>query len=222
MDIEKTKALLTYLQTYITDNKREKIDKVLAQRTRHVTVVLEDLFQQHNTSAVVRTVEALGIQDIHVVESRNAFSINNSIARGSAKWLTMHRYSKIIPCMQELKEQGYRLIATTPHARAKNLADLSLDGKCALIFGTELKGITQEVIDHADEFVMIPMFGFTESYNVSVSVGLSLYDVISRLHASNIAWQLQEHERLDLTLRWIRKIIPHAHALEQLFDNKKY
>jgi tRNA (guanosine-2'-O-)-methyltransferase len=218
MDIQKTKALIAYLETYITDNKREKIDRVLTNRTKHVTIVLEDLFQQHNMSAVARTAEILGIQDIHIVESRNAYAINKSIARGSANWLDMHRYKDVVTCMKQLKEDGYRIVATTPHARANTLPDLSLDHKLAFIFGTELKGITQPVIDHADEFVMIPMYGFTESYNVSVSVGLCLYDALTRLHHSSIPWQLSESDYLEVRLRWLRKLLPYHHKLEQIFD----
>jgi tRNA (guanosine-2'-O-)-methyltransferase len=207
-------ALIDQLLAYVTENKQEKMREVLAHRTRYITVVLEDLFQPHNASAALRTCDIFGVQDVHVVESQYKFRPNSAIAMGAAKWVDVHTHKSIIDSIAQLKKQGYRIVATTPHHQSYSLPELPLDQKTALIFGSEQTGLSQEALDAADMYVKIPMFGFVESFNVSVSVALCLYDITQRLHASS-AWQLSEEEKNDIMLAWIRKISPTAAALEK-------
>ncbi len=214
--------LINYLAEFITQNKRDKIDQVITNRTRHVTVVLEDIYQPHNASAVIRSYEALGAQNIHVIEKKNKFKMVENIALGAAKWIDIMRYQDITSCIKSLKDNGYRIIATTPHPPEKNaklytLDDLPVESKMALMFGTEETGLSKQAIDLADEFMYIPMYGFTESFNISVSVALAVHYIITKLQQSKINWQLDKQEQLDLKLEFYKRAIKAGPQLAQKF-----
>lgn len=217
MDIQTKKELIAYLLPHITEHKKKLMDDVIQHRTRHVTVVLEDIFQQHNASAVVRSVECFGVQDLHVVQDKFNFSVTAGVAMGSSKWVSMHRYTSSQAAYQTLKNQGYRIVATTPHTNACDLDNLPLDGKLALVFGTENVGLSEWALQNADEYVKIPMFGFTESFNVSVSAALCVYQITSSLRKSSIHWQLSEEERADVYLSWLRRTVRGAAEFERKF-----
>lgn len=220
-----TKELITYLSQFISETRRGKFDTVLDYRTRHITIALEDLYQPHNASAVLRSCDIFGIQDIHIIENKNAYTVNKDIALGAPKWLNLHRYRKeennSLDCIQKLKAQGYRIVATTPHEKDCNLEELSIDKPLALFFGTELTGISDTVREHADEFVKIPMYGFTESFNISVSAALCLHTLKEKLHKSKANWHLNEEERDELLLRWLRNSIPKVELIEKDYIAKK-
>ncbi len=216
-----TKELITYLTQFVSETRRAKFDEVLKYRTRHITIALEDLYQPHNASAVLRSCDIFGIQDIHIIENKNAYTVNKDIAMGSPKWLNIHKYRKeennTLACIKKLKEKGYRIVATTPHKNDCTIEELPVDKPLALIFGTELTGISDTVREHADEYVMIPMFGFTESFNISVSAALCLHTLTSKLHKSSADWHLSETEKDELTLHWLRKSIPRVELIEKDF-----
>jgi tRNA (guanosine-2'-O-)-methyltransferase len=220
-----TKDLIDYLSQFISETRRAKFDQVLEYRTRHITLALEDLYQPHNASAVLRSCDIFGIQDIHIIENKNAYTVNKDIALGSPKWLTLHKYRKAenntLECIKQLKEKGYRIVATTPHKNGYNIEDLPVDKPLALMFGTELTGISDTVREQADEYVQIPMFGFTESFNISVSAALCLHTLISKLHKSNAEWHLSDEEKEELTLRWLRKSIPRVELIEKDYFEKR-
>lgn len=220
-----TKELITYLSQFVSETRRAKFDTVLDYRTRHITIALEDLYQPHNASAVLRSSDIFGIQDIHIIENKNAYTVNKDIALGAPKWLNLHRYRKAennsLDCIQKLKAQGYRIVATTPHEKDCNLEDLSVDKPLALFFGTELTGISETVKEHADEFVKIPMYGFTESFNISVSAALCLHTLKEKLHKSTANWHLNGLEKEELLLRWLRNSIPKVELIEKDYLNKK-
>ncbi len=213
------KELITYLSQFISETRRSKFDTVLDYRTRHITIALEDLYQPHNASAVLRSCDIFGIQDIHIIENKNAYTVNKDIALGAPKWLNLHRYRKAennsFDCIKKLKTQGYRIVATTPHEEDCNLEDLPVDKPLALFFGTELTGISDTVREHADEFVKIPMYGFTESFNISVSAALCLHTLKENLHKSTINWHLSSIEKEELLLRWLRNSIPKVELIEK-------
>jgi len=208
-------ALIEQLLQYVTENKRDKMDAVLENRTRYITVVLEDLFQEHNASAALRTCDIFGVQDVHVVQAKYQFKALDTISMGASKWVDVQSYTSITDSITALKAQGYRIVATTPHRQSYSLPELPLDQKTALIFGSEQTGLSQEALAQADMFVKIPMFGFVESFNVSVSVALCLYDVINRLHTSEYAWRLSQEEKQDILLAWIKKISKTAELVEK-------
>lgn len=216
MNNERKKTLISYFDQYITANKKEKITTVLEDRTRYVTVILEDIFQSHNASAIMRSCEIFGLQDIHVIEKAHQFKPMNGVAMGAGKWINTYSYPNVQESITTLKEQGYTIVATTVRPDAYQLHELPLDSKIALVFGTENVGLTKEAEALADYAVTIPMYGFTQSFNVSVSVALCLYDIMQRLRASSLDWHLSEQEKLDLTLAWYRALVRGAATHEKL------
>ena len=220
MEIQKS---IEYLKQFVSEERYNRIQSIVKQRTRHFTIVVENLFQSHNMSAILRTAECLGIQDIHIIEHNFEYEISKQVALGSQKWLSIYRYNDLknnaISCLNALKEKGYKIVATMPSENNHLLDDISIDAKTAFLFGTELNGLTQEAVNLADEFVKIPMYGFTESYNVSVSVALTMMNVNERLRKSLIDWSLSQEERLDLELDWLKKSIKDADRILQKFYN---
>jgi len=221
MDQETKKEVFTFLSTYLTDQRKQLFDQVIQYRTRHITVVLEDIYQPHNASAVLRSADLTGIQDIHIIENRNQYEVNPEVAMGSSKWLNLIKYNEsnenTLKAYESLRKQGYRIVATTPHTNDKNLDEISIDNKMALVFGTELKGLSETAIQNADEYLRIPMYGFTESYNISVSAALTLYTLTEKMRKSDIPWQLSEEEKLDILLEWTRRSIKRSDLIEKEF-----
>ncbi len=221
MDRKTKEEVLAFLSTYLTDNRKQLFSQVIQHRTRHITVVLEDIYQPHNASAVLRSADLTGIQDIHIIENRNQYEVNPEVAMGSSKWLNLIKYNdseeNTLKAYDTLRKQGYRIIATTPHTEDKNLDEIPLDGKMALVFGTELKGLSETAIQNADEYLRIPMYGFTESYNISVSAALTLFTLTEKLRKSEISWQLSEEEKLDILLEWTRRSIKRSELIEKEF-----
>lgn len=208
---------------YITDHKKTLIEEVLRHRTRFITVVLEDIYQPHNASATVRTCDCFGVQDLYIIENRNAYEVNPDVVLGASKWVNIVRYNQeqnntnTERCYKVLKERKYRLVATSPRLDCPSIHELDLEEKTALIFGTELTGLSEYAMDHADQWVRIPMYGFTESFNISVSVAICLSVVMEKLFSSNMDWKLSEPEKEEIRLSWYKKIVRRWEALEKEF-----
>lgn len=214
-------ALFEYLQTYLTDRRKQLFKKVLAERTRHFTVVTEDVYQLHNTSAVMRSCEVFGIQDLHVVEEIEGKRVDKEIAMGAQKWVSLYRYNTIAQCMEKLKREGYQLIATTPHHDSMMLQDFDISRKTALFFGKEDVGLSNTVLENADGFLKIPMYGFTESLNISVSAAIILQDVVTRMRRINIDWRLSDEEIRQLEMDWTQRSIKSVkEIIEHYYNNK--
>lgn len=215
------KALLDFLYQFITDERKKRFDNVLANRTRYLTIVLEDIFQSHNASAVLRSCDLTGVQNIHIVENRNVYDINPDIVVGSTKWLDLHKYNEedfnTPAVFDKLHAEGYKIVATCPHRNDFTPETLPLDKPIALVFGTEKIGLSDYAISHADMHVQIPMFGFTESYNISVSAALLMYSLTARLRSSDVDWRLSEDERETLRLDWTRKTLTRVRLYERKF-----
>lgn len=208
---------LRYLEGFITESRKEGFLRVLSQRTKHFTVVCEDVYQLHNTSAVMRSCEVFGIQELHVVEQKYGKAIDKEIALGAEKWVDIHRFDNNQDCITHLKERGYQIIATTPHENDCMLEDFDISKPSALFFGTERHGLSEEVLAQADGFVKIPMVGFTESLNISVSAAIILQNVSTRLRHSDIQWQLTEAELLEKRIDWARKSIKDIDFITQKY-----
>lgn len=217
-------AITEYLSDFISENKKDRMEEVLGQRTRHLTVVLEDIFKPHNASAVLRTCECFGIQDVHIVEQRNSYDVNPYVTRGSAKWLTIHKYDhpnhhNIETCFEQLRKNKYQIVATSPIG-TQTIKDIPIDRKTALVFGTEETGISQYIEDNADNLVQIPMYGFTESFNISVSAAILLETFVERLKMSDTKWELTNTEKNALKFEWYKGCIKHSEALINVFEQK--
>ncbi|MCH2234138.1 MAG: RNA methyltransferase [Crocinitomicaceae bacterium] len=220
--MSKDKELLDFLLNHITEERAELFEQVAAQRTKYLTVALEDLFQPHNASAVMRSCDCFGVQDLHIIENRNTFAPNKEIAMGSSKWLNLHRHNtkdadNTTGCINALKAQGYKVVATTPHTDDCTLEELDISQPIALLFGTEKSGLTENALSQADEYVRIPMYGFTESFNISVSAALSLFSVTERIRKSDVNWQLSEAEQISLKIEWAKRTLKSAKELEKRF-----
>lgn len=221
-DFRYEKALTEHLSQYITINRRTLIDQVLNARTRFLTVVLEDIYQSHNASAVVRSCECMGLQDLHIIESNSSYGVNKKVLKGSNKWITMRRYKEkkinnISTCYEVLRKEGYKILAMDPAKDGVSLSDLSLDGKLALVMGNELDGLSEYAVENADAKVRVPMFGFTESMNVSVTAAVSMNMLMTRIRATDLPWRLSEEEKDILRLEWYRKCVRRSEILEKEF-----
>lgn len=233
-----TEELITHMSGFVTENRLELFHRILSDRTRYITVVLEDIYQSHNASAVMRTCDCTGIQDIHIVEESNDHEVNPDVSLGSNKWLTIQYYGEgeesrqelhnrkpdqaggeqITRAIRGLKEKGYRIVATSPHKAGITPETFDLEkGKVALLFGTELNGLSDQALDLADEFIQIPMVGFTESYNISVSAAVILTRLRSRLTESSLNWRIGEEEKGPILLDWLRNTIRMAEQIENKF-----
>ncbi len=222
MDINQ--KVLAEFYTIISPSKREMYDRIAKDRTKHVTVVLENIYQEHNASAVLRTCDCFGIQELHAIEKDNQYKIQRDIALGAGRWVDLYNYDQgenpTIDCIQKLKAKGYKIVATTPHTNDVTINDLDLSTPFALVFGTERRGISDEIKEMADEFVKIPMYGFTESFNISVSAAIALNVIRERLEKSSIEWKLSEEEQTLLKIKWCRKILRGGQEIENEFRKR--
>ena len=209
--------LLDYLQSYLTPRRQELFKKVLSQRTNHFTVATEDVYQLHNTSAVIRSCDVFGVQNVHIIEEQNAKKIDREIAMGAQKWVTINRYHSVQDSIKSLKEKGYQIVATSPHIESHNLRDFDVTKPSAIFFGTEKDGLSEEVLNQADSYIKIPMVGFTESLNISVSGAICMYEISKRLKSSDINWQLSNQEKTDLLIEWAKKVVKRSEAIENEF-----
>jgi tRNA (guanosine-2'-O-)-methyltransferase len=221
------KEVIQYLSGFITPERLKLFEKVLEQRTSYLTVVLEDIFQPQNANAVLRTCDCFGIQHVHIIENRNEFRVYREVAMGASKWLSLHKYNQkeqnSIEAIKRLKQSGYRIIATSPHLNDHLLPDFDLSkGKAAIVFGSELPGISETIMNEADDFLKIPMYGFTESFNISVSAAIVLYQLAQKLREQpEIGWKLSEQEKDDIKLAWLRSTVKHSGLLEKQFFKEK-
>ncbi len=215
--------LCAYLASFLTEHKKELLPRVLLNRTRHLTVVLEDLYQTHNASACLRSCDCFGIQDVHVIENSNEFRAHRDIARGAPQWLTLHRYAdhddNTLTCLQGLRESGFRILMTSPHEPDCELETYDISQPTAVVFGNEKSGASQTVRDMADHVMQIPMFGFAESFNISVALAVCLHHLTWKLRQLDIDWQLTPEERVPLLREWVRTAnSKHLSSLTQRFD----
>ena len=216
-------TLYESVSEFISDERRALFERLAPLRTRHIAVVLEDIYQSHNAAAVLRSCDCFGVQDVHVVERNNHFSPAGDVAVGSSKWVDYFRHQSIADAYEHLHAKGYRIVATLPHENDQMITDLDISQPTALVFGTELTGLTDEAISAADAYVKIPMYGFTESFNISVCAALSLFCLTERMRASDsIRWQLNDEDLLDLKLHWAMQTIRDGeHVMEHLIANIK-
>jgi len=218
--------LVKYLKKFVVDNRRELFDTKIQERTQHLTVVLENVFQGRNISASIRSADCFGIQDVYIIENDNIFNDDSEVSMGAEKWITIKRFNQIehntINAIKNLKSKGYQIIATTPHENKYDLYDLDISkNKIALFFGSELNGCSKETLDLADKRIKIPMYGFTESYNISVSVSLCLQHLTYKMRQSNIDWKLSKNQQDKVMLQWLRNTIKSSEELEKEFFRRQ-
>jgi tRNA (guanosine-2'-O-)-methyltransferase len=216
-EILKTESYLAFLEGFLTENRKERFVNVLSQRTQHFTVAIEDVFQLHNTSAVMRSCEVFGVQDLHVVQEKFGKTVYSEIAMGAQKWVDIHSYDSNQNCISALRKKGYQIIATSPHTNSYTIDNFDISKKSAFFFGTERDGLSAEVMEQADGFLTIPMVGFTESLNISVAAAIILQQLTQRLRLSFIDWKLSDKEIFLKRIDWCKKTIKDIDRIEQRF-----
>jgi len=211
MEIELKNSLVQLLEEYVTPNKIELIDKVLAERTRYLTVVMEDFYHSQNASAVMRTCDCFGVQDVYITQRLHDYNVNPNVVRGASKWLSLNMFEReeqsTEKCFNSLKSKNYRLVGTTPDRDSASIKELNINQPIAFVFGTEKQGMSNYAKEHVDELVHVPMYGFTESFNVSVSAALILNELVDRIKRESVDWALSAEEKLDLKFEWYQHIV---------------
>lgn len=215
-------SLTAYLETFVTENRKELFKEILENRTRHFTVAVENVYQPHNAAAVVRSCDIFGVQDISIIEKSYRFYASNQVAKGAQKWLDFAMYNRqgqnnTINCINDLKSKGYQIIATTPHNDSCLLSDFDIQQKSAFFFGVEKEGLSKDVMENADGFLKIPMVGFTESLNISVAAAIILQSLTERLRVSDVSWQLSQKEKDEKYLEWLEKSIKSIDKIKERY-----
>ena len=217
-----THDLVGHLKEFLVDKRRNLFEAKIKDRTQHLTIVLENIFQGRNISASIRSADCFGIQDVHIIENDNIFNDDSEVSMGAEKWITTKRYNQhkhnSIEAIKKLKAKGYQIIATTPHNADCDLYDLDITNKkTALFFGSEVRGCSKKTLSLADKRIKIPMYGFTESYNISVSVSLCLQHLTYKMRQSNINWQLPIDQQDKVMLQWLKNSIKSAAEIEEKY-----
>jgi tRNA (guanosine-2'-O-)-methyltransferase len=218
----KSELLAQHFQQYLTENRQQAIERVLSQRTRHIAMVLENVLQPHNMSAVVRTCECYGVQNLYIIDDNNHFETNKRVLKGSNKWIDIVRYKakdvpNTKPCLADLKSAGYKILVTHPDVDGISIENVDVSEKLAVVMGNESDGVSQEALQLADQKVYIPMVGFTESMNISVSAAICMHALLPKLRKSLVHWQLTEEEKSIIRLQWMKKSIRRSDLIEQEF-----
>ncbi len=208
------KERIEYLAEFLTPERYKVLEETIAMRTRYMTILTENTFHPQNASALVRHCEAFGVQDIHNVETLCEFKPNINIVKGSDRWIDIIKHSSTTQAISHLKEQGYRIIATTPHDQDSTPESFdATKGKFALVFGTEKQGISDEVREAADEFLRIPMCGMVESLNVSACAAILIYMSSSKVRESDIDWKLSSDEHIETLYNWVKSSVKGAEGI---------
>jgi tRNA (guanosine-2'-O-)-methyltransferase len=214
-----SEAWLAWLLQYIGPERKAVMAEKLRLRTNALTVVLENIYQPHNASAVLRTCDCFGLQDVHVIENGYRFKSVPDISLGATRWLRVFRYPESTKeALTKIKAKGYKVWATTPHHRSVTLDQLSLSPSepVALLMGTEQTGLSEEALSMADAFVHIPMYGFTESLNISVSAAIAIHHLNAKLRQT-AGWELSPEVQQQVLIHWISGGIRNLPDLQRRF-----
>lgn len=218
------KALTQYLEGFVSERRLGRLKEVLDERTNHITLVLEDVYQTHNFSAVLRSADIFGIQTTNFIENRNKYKISEDVSMGSTQWLTLNRYqhheNNTKACLTDLKAKGYKIVATSLHKNSVSLQELDVSKPIAIVFGTELTGISTDVEEMADEFVKLPMYGFTESFNISVCAALCMYELSNKIRKDVPNFELNASEKEDTYIEWLKASVKKHDLIIKEFDAK--
>ena len=205
ISLEECRERVEYLSEFLLESRVETLNRALDMRTEYITVMTENMFHAQNASAIVRHCEAFGVQNIHTVEELCPFLPTLNIALGTDKWIDINRHATTADAVKVLREQGYRIIATTPHHKSCTPETFDVKrGKFALVFGTEKTGVSAEILAEADEYLQIPMCGMVDSLNVSASAAILIYMLSQRMRLECEDWRLSEEKRIRILYDWYR------------------
>ena len=211
------KDLFQYLRGFVSSERLLRFEQILALRTRHLCVAVEDVYHLHNTSAILRSCDSFGIQDVHVLEHRFNDRLDTQIAMGADKWLSVYKHESTTDCIAHLKARGYKIVATVPDDNVQSFHQMKFNHKSVLFFGTEKSGLSDDVLKQSDEFITIPTFGFTKSLNVSVSAAIILQLLTEKLRSTELKWGLRDDEKKTLREEWVKKSIKNVDQITERF-----
>ena len=196
-------AVCVALEPLLTPERIARIDQVIDARLGSIVAAVEDTYDPHNAAATLRTCEALGLQELYVIEPGLRFSAAKGVTRGAHRWLDLHRFSDAAAAIGDLEARGFRVYATLPDPNAISIEDVDVSSPVAVVFGNEHDGVSPAVIAACHGAVTVPMFGFTESYNLSVTVGLCMSRLAARRRAHlGAPGDLDPVRRARLRARW--------------------
>lgn len=206
-----------YLKQFLTDERLSKIEHFSQESSDFVLPVMEDVYQFRNAAAIVRSVEACGFHHVVALEEENVFNPNLKVTKGAETWVKVEKMPNNLDSLKEIKNRGYKILAVSPENNATMLPDYEVNEPIALVFGTELEGVSDEILDFADETLAIPMFGFTKSFNVSVAAAICMYELKQKLMKSGIDYKLSEEKLLEMKIRWTVNSIRSGEELLERF-----
>ena len=206
-----------YLKQFLTDERLSKIEHFSKESSDFVLPVMEDVYQFRNAAAIVRSVEACGFHHVVALEEENVFNPNLKVTKGAETWVQVEKMPNNLDSLKKIKSRGYRILAVSPEKNATMLPDYEVKEPIALVFGTELEGVSDEILDFADETLAIPMFGFTKSFNVSVAAAICMYELKQKLMKSGIEYQLSDQKLLELKIRWAKNSIKSSEQILERF-----
>ena len=203
------------LAEFLTDRRKERMDRVLAHRTRAFTIVLENLYDPHNISAILRSAEAFGVQDVYIIETEDhPFRLSHAVTRGCERWLTLHRYNTVAACVEALRGAGYEVAVADHRPDTPRIDNLNFSARRAYWMGAEHAGVSEEARALADTSYLIPMNGFTESLNVSVAAAITLFTARTRWEAAGgQSGDLSETESETVRLQWMKNQLRQADTI---------
>ena len=211
---------ILFLKQFVTKKRWDNFIRIVDNRTNFVTIILEDIYHEHNISACLRSADCFGIQNVNIIEQKHSFKDNKEISMGASKWININKHKKTKSAIKKLKKEGYKIVLTSPHNSEKTIFDDSLiKNKVAILFGSEVNGCSNDATKLADEFISIPMYGFTESYNISVAVALTLQQLTNKIRKSKLNWQLCQNEKNEILEDWLKKSIKSSEMLEKKFNS---
>ena len=211
------KNLFENMKSHISDSRLEKILSVSQERTRYLSVVLSNVFYTQNISAVIRSCDCFGVQDLYIIGNSPSTHVNKHVALGTYNWVDIHRntFKPEEETLSEMKDKGYRIVVTLPEQGASSLHNFDIDrGKIALVMGNEREGVSPVVKEMADEFLYIPMAGFSQSLNISVSTAVIISELTGKIRSSNLEWRLKESELMDLQYTWMKNSVKRGDRIE--------
>ena len=195
-------VVCTTLAPMLTTERIARIDQVLAARLVSVVTVVEDTYDPHNAAATIRTTEAIGLGELHVIEPEERFSAAGGVTRGAHRWIELHRWRSAEAAIGGLRARGFRVFATLPGA-PQTIDEVDVTTPLAVAFGNEHDGLSAGAIAACDGAIGVPMFGFTESYNLSVTVALAMSRIAARRRAAiGSLGDLDDQRRRELRARW--------------------
>lgn len=202
------------LEKFLTTERLQRIDAVLRNRTRNLVLVLEDIYDPHNAAACLRSAEAMGVQEVHVVTQTYGFKPSPKVTNRADKWLDIIKHETVSGCVKHLKDRGFTVAATSFTEQSDPIHGLDFTRPVAMVFGNEHEGVSAEMLKAADRLFFIPMLGFAQSFNISVASAIALYFAVGRRTSTfGQSGDLSPDEKDELRDLWVKRSVPMADAI---------